>query len=135
MQHPDNTHLQHTSKKTDKILENRRLQYTCTTIATYATPIYFCNTHMKHFQHTSEISETLETCNMQFQRNISFLLRRIEARQRVEFTGVELAGSVEIARSGGEGHVRSGGDGCGGSPHCAGGARPMHGVSSASSCA
>ena len=41
--------------------------------------------------------ETLETdaCKW-FQRNISLLPRRMEACRRVEFTGVELAGGMEI---------------------------------------
>ena len=54
---------------------------------------------MKHLQHISKTSETLETyfCNMRFQRNISLLLRRMEARRYVEFTGVELAAPVEKA--------------------------------------
>jgi hypothetical protein len=34
---------------------------------------------------------------MWFQRNISLLLERMEDRRRVEFTGVELTGSTEIA--------------------------------------
>jgi hypothetical protein len=57
---------------------------------------------MKHLQHTSEISETLETyvCNTCFQCNISLLLRRIEARRRAEFTGVELTALVEKATAG-----------------------------------
>jgi hypothetical protein len=40
--------------------------------------IYFCNIDVKHLQHTSKTSETLETysCNMRFQRNITWLLRR-----------------------------------------------------------
>jgi hypothetical protein len=33
---------------------------------------------------------------MQFQRNISLLLRIMEARRRVEFTGVELTGDAEL---------------------------------------
>ena len=52
------------------------------TLATYVyshcsicnIPIYFCNTDIKHLQHTSETSETY-VCNMRFQRNI-FLLHR-----------------------------------------------------------
>jgi hypothetical protein len=36
-------------------------------------PIYFCNIHLKHLQHTFEISETLETyaCNIRFQQNLA----------------------------------------------------------------
>ena len=59
--------------------------------------IYFCNIqmkhlqhiHTKHLQHTSETSEPIETYsyNMRFQRNISLLLGRMEARQYVVFTG------------------------------------------------
>jgi hypothetical protein len=54
---------------------------------------------MKHLQHPFGTSETLETyfCNMRFQRNISLLLRRMEARWRVEFTSVELVGGAELA--------------------------------------
>ena len=33
-------------------------------------PIYFCNIHMKHLQHTSETFETY-TCNMRFQQNLT----------------------------------------------------------------
>jgi hypothetical protein len=53
---------------------------------------------MKQLQHTFETSATLETYvwNMLFQRNISLLFGRMEDRRRVEFTGVELAGSAEI---------------------------------------
>jgi hypothetical protein len=50
-------------------------------------------------QHPYEILETY-VCNMCFQRNISLLLGRIEAHQRVEFTGVELAAPVEKAAAG-----------------------------------
>jgi hypothetical protein len=51
--------------------------------------IYFCNIQMKHLQHTSKTSEIIETysCNMRFQRNISLLLDRMEARRCVVFTG------------------------------------------------
>jgi hypothetical protein len=41
---------------------------------------------MKHLQYTSETIETY-VCNMHFQRNISLLLGRMEARQHIEFTG------------------------------------------------
>jgi hypothetical protein len=60
--------------------------------------INFCNIDIKHLQHTYATFETLETdaCNMRFQRNISLLLGRMEARRRVEFIGAELAGGVEI---------------------------------------
>jgi hypothetical protein len=34
---------------------------------------------------------------MRFECNLSLLLGRMEARRRVDFTGVELASSVEIA--------------------------------------
>jgi hypothetical protein len=110
---------------------------TYTTIAIYVmSRSTFCNIYTEHLQHNFETSETLQTysCNIQFQRNISLLFGRIEVHRRVEFTGVELVGSVEIAHSGGEGHDRSGGDGRDGSPHSAGGARDVRGVSSASSC-
>jgi hypothetical protein len=53
--------------------------------------IYFCNIQMKHLQHTYETSETLEYICLQHtlsaQRNISFLLGRMEGRRHVEFTG------------------------------------------------
>ena len=67
-------------------------------------PIYFCNIRMKHLQHTSKTSETLETyaCNMCFQRNISLLLGRMEARRRVEFTG---GGGGSTVRRGGSGRT------------------------------
>jgi len=41
---------------------------------------------MKRLQHTSETPE-MYACNMRFQRNISLLLGRMEARRCVEFTG------------------------------------------------
>ena len=61
--------------------------------------IYFFNIHMKHLQHISETSETIKTysCNMHFQRNISLLLGRTEARRCVVFTG----GSGPVAFVGG----------------------------------
>jgi hypothetical protein len=51
--------------------------------------IYFCNIRMKHLQHTSKMSEILQTYtwNIHFQRNISLLLERMEARQRVSTRG------------------------------------------------
>jgi hypothetical protein len=50
-------------------------------------PIYFCNIDIKHLQYTSETFEILEidASNMQFQRNISLLLGRMDPRWRVEF--------------------------------------------------
>ena len=98
-------------------------------------PIYFCNIDIKQLQHNYETFETVDAdaCNMRFQHIISLVLGRIEARRRVEFTDIELVGGAEIRRSGGEGRDRSGGESRGGSPHCAGGARGMHGVSSAAS--
>jgi hypothetical protein len=59
--------------------------------------IYFY-IYMKHLQHTSEKTETLEiyVCNMCFQRNISLLLGRMEAHRRIEFTGVELADNEKL---------------------------------------
>jgi hypothetical protein len=60
--------------------------------------IFFCNTDIKHLQHISEISKTLETyiCNMRFQRNISLLfgnggssahgVHRCRARRWAELT-------------------------------------------------
>ena len=63
-------------------------------------PIYFCNIHMKHLQHASKTSKTLETyvCNMRFQHNIFLLLRQMEARRYVEVTSIELANSAQRAR-------------------------------------
>jgi hypothetical protein len=49
-------------------------------------PIYFCNIHMKHLQHTSETIETY-SCNMCFEHNISLLLIRMETRCCVVFIG------------------------------------------------
>jgi hypothetical protein len=48
--------------------------------------IYFCNIDIKHLQHTSKTIEILEiyACNMQFQRNISLLLERMDPRRRVK---------------------------------------------------
>jgi hypothetical protein len=65
-------------------------------------PIYFCNIHMKHLQHTFETSETLEiyACNMRFQRNNSLLLGRMKDHWRVEFTDVELVAWEEKAAVG-----------------------------------
>jgi ABC-type lipopolysaccharide export system ATPase subunit len=44
-------------------------------------PIYFCNIDVKHLQHISKTSKTLETyaCNMRVQHNITLLLERMEA--------------------------------------------------------
>jgi hypothetical protein len=80
-------------------------------------PIYFSNIDIKHLQHTFETPETFETyvCNMRFQRNISLPLRRMEARRRVEVTGVlvdgaELTSNTELGcgaqRAGWERHRR-----------------------------
>ena len=35
-------------------------------------------------------------CNLRFKPNISMLLRRVEARRRLEVTGAELAGGTEL---------------------------------------
>jgi hypothetical protein len=69
----------------------------CTTIATYKYSDLLLQ-HPKHMQHASETSKPLETyaCNMWFQRNISILFGRMDARRRVQFTGVQLASSAEI---------------------------------------
>ena len=79
------------------------MKYLERTLATYvynycnmgSITIYFCNIHMKHLQHTTKTSETIETYawNMRFQRNIYLLLRTMKARRRVEFTG----GSRDVA--------------------------------------
>jgi hypothetical protein len=87
--------MQHTSEKTDETL-GTDVYNMYTTIATYAisrsifsTSIqYICNTPLKHLKHV---------CNMRFHRNIFLLLGRMEDYRRVEFTGVELASSAEIA--------------------------------------
>ena len=65
----------------------------------YNIPIYFCNIDTRQLQHNYETFETLDTdaCNMRFQHKISLVLGRMEARRRVEFTGIELAGGAEIA--------------------------------------
>jgi hypothetical protein len=47
--------------------------------------IYFCNIDIKHLQRTYKILE-IDTCIMQFQRNISLLLGRMDSRWRVEFS-------------------------------------------------
>jgi hypothetical protein len=51
--------------------------------------------------------KTFETYvyNIRFQRNIFLLLGRMEARRRVEFTGVEIAGGAELG--GGAGAQRA----------------------------
>jgi hypothetical protein len=46
---------------------------------------------MKHLKH---LKQALATCR--FSASISLMLGRMEARQHVEFIGVELAGGVEI---------------------------------------
>jgi hypothetical protein len=75
--------MQHTNKHTCNI----RLEKTDETLGAKAGYIHVQhrNICMKHLQHTSETLET-HACNMRFQRNISLLLGRIEARRRVEFT-------------------------------------------------
>jgi hypothetical protein len=72
-------------------------------------PIYFCNIHTEHLQHTSDTSKTLETysCNISFQRNICLLLGRLKAHRR----GAQCR---RVTRS-------SGGDGGGHGGECRGG--------------
>jgi hypothetical protein len=60
-------------------------------------PIYFCNSHIKYLRYISEILETY-ACNMRFQRNISLLLGRMEARCLAG--GAELAALVEKVAAG-----------------------------------
>jgi hypothetical protein len=59
--------------------------------------IYFCNTNIKHLQHTSGTFEILETyiCNTLFSV-ISLCCLGMEAR-RMEFIGVDLVGDAELA--------------------------------------
>ena len=61
MQHLDKTLA--TYVRNNWNIWNIHLQHTCIAIATYATPIYFCNIHIKHVQHTYETHETYG-CNM-----------------------------------------------------------------------
>jgi hypothetical protein len=63
------THLQRTLKKKQmKHLEQMFATYVYNYCNMCNIPIYFCNIHINHLQHTSEISETIETyaCNMRF---------------------------------------------------------------------
>ena len=86
----------------------RQMEHLERTLATYVynhcnmcnIMIYFCNIQMKHLQHISEISETIEiySCNMRFQRNISLLLGRMEARPYVVFSGGGSATAVVARR-------------------------------------
>jgi hypothetical protein len=99
--------MQHLNKHACNVHVKKQMKYLEQMLATYVynhcnmcnIPIYFCNIHIKHLQRTSETPETLEiyTCNMWFQRNISLLLGRMEARRRVEFTVVELDGGAKLA--------------------------------------
>ena len=52
-------------------------------------PIYFCNIHIKHLQHTSKTSATLEidASIMRFQVQHLLAAYEMEACRRVEFTG------------------------------------------------
>jgi hypothetical protein len=80
--------MQHLDKNTYNIRLKTQMKHWEQTFVPYLynhcnicnIPIYFCNIHIKHLQHISEISETLATCacNMRFQHNITFLLRRME---------------------------------------------------------
>ena len=99
--------MQHPDKHTCNLRLKQQMKHFEQTLTTYVYShcnmcnilIYFCNILMKHLQHPFETSETLETyfCNMRFQRNISLLFGRMEARRRVKFTDVELAGGADLA--------------------------------------
>jgi hypothetical protein len=102
------TSFSNTCKNThEKLLQNicnneiKHLQYMCETYAT-SKKKHTCKVRLKkqmkhlkqilatyvynHLYHTSETSETY-TRNMRFQRNISLLLGRMQARRHMEFTG------------------------------------------------
>ena len=70
-----------------KYLEHRLETYVYSHYNMCDILIYFCNIDIQHLQHSSETFETIEThaCNMQFQRNISLMLGRMDPRRRVEF--------------------------------------------------
>jgi hypothetical protein len=87
-------------KKQGKHLERMLATYVYDYCNMCNITIYFCNIHMEHLQHTSEIFETIKTysCNIRFQCNISLLLGRMEAHRCVVFTG----GSGPAALVGGE---------------------------------
>jgi hypothetical protein len=52
-----------------KHLEHILATYVYSYCNIYNIPIYFCNIHIKHLQHTSETFETY-ACNMHFQQNL-----------------------------------------------------------------
>jgi len=72
--------LQHTSE-TDETFGTNTWKHHCNMCN---IPIYFYNIDIKYLQHTSETIET-SACNMQFQRNISLLLGRMDPCRHVEF--------------------------------------------------
>jgi hypothetical protein len=58
--------------------------------------IYICNIDIKHLQPTFEIPETLTyVCNILFQRKHLLATSQMEARRRMEITGV-LVGNAEL---------------------------------------
>jgi hypothetical protein len=84
-------HMQH--PESCNIRLKKQMKHWKQTFATYVynhcnIPIYFRNIHIKHWQHTSETSATLETdaCNMCFRARHLLVAYKIEARRRVEFT-------------------------------------------------
>ena len=60
MQHPNKTHLQHTSEKTYETLEHKLATYVYNHCDICNIPIYFCNIHIKYLQHAYETPETLK---------------------------------------------------------------------------
>jgi hypothetical protein len=89
MQHPNKHTCNIRLDKTDELLEKEACNIRVQPLQHMQHPGLNLQHGRKHLQHTSETSETLETyvCNMRFQRNISLLLRRIESRCCVDFTG------------------------------------------------
>jgi hypothetical protein len=78
MHHPDKTLANIRLKKQMKHSENTLEIYVYSHCNMCNIPIYFCNIKMKYLQH---LDETLETCvcNIDFQRSVILLLRRMEA--------------------------------------------------------
>ena len=68
------------SEKQTKLLEQTLATCVYGHCSICTIPVYFCNIHAKHLQHTSKTSETIETyaCNIRLQhalsRNISMML-------------------------------------------------------------
>jgi hypothetical protein len=65
-QHPNKTHLQHTSEKQMKYLKETLATYVYSHCNICYNPIYFYNIYTKHLQDTSVMSTTIETyvCNI-----------------------------------------------------------------------